>query len=206
MIAVIDYGVGNVKSLLCALGRIAREAALTCKPGEIAAADGVILPGVGAFAAAMDSLRQSGLDAAVKDVAAAGTPLLGICLGHQVLFTESDEHGSHAGLDLIPGAVRRFPEGMTVPHMGWNEVAQRAASPLFGGIEDETFFYFAHSYYALPQDAEVTLGVTDYGGEFTSAVGSGRVFGVQFHPEKSGAAGLTMLENFCRLSEDNASD
>jgi len=201
MIAVVDYGVGNVRSVLCALRRISRQAALTSEPRDILAADGVILPGVGAFGAAMDNLRSSRLDAVLLDVVKARRPLLGICLGHQLLFSESEEHGRHEGLGLIPGVVRRFPAGITVPHMGWNEMKQRRASPLFGGIADGAFFYFAHSYYAMPEDEAVTIGATDYEGDFASAVASGAVFGTQFHPEKSGPIGLALLENFCRLSE-----
>jgi glutamine amidotransferase len=149
----------------------------------------------------MDNLRNSRLDAVLLDVVKARGPLLGICLGHQLLFSESEEYGRHEGLDLIPGVVRRFPVGITVPHMGWNEVKQRRASPLFEGIADGAFFYFAHSYYVMPEDDTVAVGATDYEGDFASAVASGAVFGTQFHPEKSGPVGLALLENFCRLSE-----
>jgi len=199
MIAVVDYGVGNIRSVLFALRRLNADAKLTGEPGEIAAASGVVLPGVGAFAPAMDSLRASGLAEPVRAAASAGTPLLGICLGHQLLFSKSEEHGVHAGLHLLEGSVRRFPPGPKVPHMGWNEVRQVRESPLFDGIADGAFFYFAHSYFTEPADAAVTIGVTDYGGDFACAVGRDNVFGTQFHPEKSGPVGLRMLANFCRL-------
>jgi len=201
LIAVIDYDVGNVKSVLFALKRIGQEAALTSDPARIEAASGVILPGVGAFSAAMEKLRASGLDAVVKELAAADRPILGICLGLQLFFTESEEHGVRRGLDILRGHVRRFAPGVKVPHMGWNEVKQKSDSPLFEGIEDGSFFYFAHSYYVQPEEEAVVVGTTDYGGDFTSAAGSGRIFGVQFHPEKSGRSGLAMLENFCRLCQ-----
>jgi len=199
MIAVLNYGVGNVRSVLCALERIGQEALLSADPAEMESAAGVILPGVGAFRTAMESLRGTGLDRFLTSQAELGKPILGICLGLQLLFTESEEHGRHKGLGLLRGGVRRFGPGLKVPHMGWNQVAQVGRCGLFDGIEDGAFFYFAHSYYVAPEDEGVACGVTDYGGGFASAVAKGRVFGVQFHPEKSGRCGQRMLANFCRI-------
>ena len=199
MTAVVDSGVANVKSVTCALRRIGEDAILTADADKIAAAERVILPGVGAFSAAMDSIRRYELENVLLQVAEAGKPILGICLGLQMFFSESEEHGTHRGLGVLPGRVRRFATGLKVPHMGWNEVSQQNASPLYEGIADRSFFYFAHSYYVEPEDTGTVVGLTDYGGEFASAVGKGNVFGVQFHPEKSGPRGLKMLANFCRL-------
>jgi len=199
MIAIIDYGLGNLKSVKCALDRLGEEAGITSRAADMLAADGVILPGVGAFERAMRNLRELDLLAAVRHVADSGTPLLGICLGLQLLFSESTEHGRHRGLDILPGTVTRFDTDLKVPHMGWNEVRQERGSRLFDGIEDGSFFYFAHSYFVRPEDPNVVIGRTDYGGWYASAVQKGRVFGVQFHPEKSGPTGLKMLANFCGL-------
>ena len=199
MTAVVDSGVANVKSVICALRRLGEDAVLSCDPSEMEDAAGVILPGVGAFSAGMQSLRRSGLDDVLVRLVQAGKPILGICLGLQMFFTESEEHGTHKGLGLLEGRVRRFAHGLKVPHMGWNEVGKENASPLFEGIADRSFFYFAHSYYVEPEDTGVIVGLTDYGGSFVSAVGRGNVFGVQFHLEKSGPCGQRMLANFCRL-------
>jgi len=201
MIAVVNYGVGNVKSVLCALVRSGAEATLTSDPAQIRAAAGVILPGVGAFSTAMENLRRTGLDGLLTKLTDSGKPVLGICLGMQLFFTESEEHGKCEGLGLLEGRVRRFPPGLKVPHMGWNEVRQNKASALLDDIDNGSFFYFAHSYYVEPKDANVALGVTEYGEGFVSAIASGRLFGVQFHPEKSGPCGLRLLANFCRLCE-----
>lgn len=203
MIAVVDYDVGNIRSVLFALRRLQRDAELTDNPSLLQDADGLILPGVGAFAPAMDQLRERGLDDVVCQFADSGRPLLGICLGHQLLFSESEEHGLHEGLNLLPGQVVRFERGLKVPHMGWNQVDQTAACSLFEDIESGEFFYFAHSYYTLPAESEVSVGSTDYGRTFTSVASRDNVFGAQFHPEKSGAVGLKMLSNFCRLCEED---
>jgi len=198
-IAIIDYGMGNLRSVQKALARVGADAHSISEPRGAAAADGLVLPGVGAFAQAMEHLSQAGFDGLVREWVQARRPFLGICLGLQLLFTESSEHGQHEGLGVIPGQVVRFQVDLKVPHMGWNEVCQAAASPLFEGIDDRRFFYFAHSYYAVPAEAGVVIGTTDYGLSYASAVQKGNVFATQFHPEKSGPTGLRMLGNFCRL-------
>ena len=200
MIAIVDYGLGNLKSVKSALDRLGVPGAVTSEPAEILAADGVILPGVGAFHRAMQNLAELGLVDTMRQVAASGKPFLGICLGLQLFFSESSEHGQHEGLDIIRGKVVRFGVGgLKVPHMGWNEVWHARPSPLFEGIEDGSFFYFAHSYYVVPDDPTVVIGATEYGVLYASAVQQGNVFATQFHPEKSGPRGLRMLENFCGL-------
>ncbi len=203
MIAVVNYKVGNVQSVLYALSRLDQSAVLTGDPAEIESADGVILPGVGAFAAARDDLREQGLDDVLRGLAENGRPILGICLGLQLFFTESHEHGTHRGLDLFGGVVDRFEGRSKVPHMGWNEVSQAHDSPLWEDVEDDSFFYFAHSYFVQPEDEAVVIGRTDYEGEFVCAVGNENVFGLQFHPEKSGKAGERVLANFCRFAEES---
>ena len=200
MIAIIDYGLGNLESVKYALDRLGVESALTSVAAEIVSADAVILPGVGAFGRAMEKFRELGLIDPTRAAAASGKPFMGICLGQQLLFTSSAEHGEHEGLDIIHGKVARFAAGLTVPHMGWNEVRQQRPSALFEDVPDESFFYFAHSYYVVPDDPAAAVGVTDYGGEFASIVQRGLVFGTQFHPEKSGPVGLRMLSNFCSMA------
>jgi len=201
MIAIVDYGLGNLRSVQYALDRLGRPCVLTADAGAVASADGVILPGVGAFERAMANLRDLDLVGVLRDVASTGRPLLGICLGLQLLFETSDEHGRHEGLGILPGQVVRFGAGLTVPHMGWNQVAQAGASPLFESVPDGAYFYFAHSFYARPADADTAIGRTDYGEPFASVVARGSVFAAQCHPEKSGPTGLTMLDNFCRLCQ-----
>lgn len=199
MIAIVDYGLGNLKSVKCALDRLGEGAAVVSDRSEILAADGIILPGVGAFWRAMQNLSDLGLLETMHEAGDSGKPVLGICLGLQLFFGESAEHGHHKGLNIIAGNVTRFAVGQKVPHMGWNEVQHENPSPLFEGIVDQSFFYFAHSYFVEPEDPGAVIGSTDYGGRYASAVQKGRVFGVQFHPEKSGQAGLKLLTNFCRL-------
>jgi len=199
MIAIVDYGLGNLKSVKSALDRIGEPSTITSEPGRVASAAGVIFPGVGAFRRAMQNLEELELLEPLHHVADSGRPFLGICLGQQLLLSESSEHGHHHGLDIIAGRCTRFTGDLKVPHMGWNEVEQARPSPLFEGIPDPSFFYFAHSFYVVPHDPDVVIGRTDYGGPFAAAVQKGNVFGVQFHPEKSGPTGLAMLANFCRL-------
>lgn len=201
MIAIIDYGMGNLHSVSKAVERLGHEAVITADPQTIVEADGAILPGVGAFGDAMANLRETKLDDVTKYVAASGKPLLGICLGMQLLFGESEEYGSHEGLGLLPGKVIRFSGGFKVPHMGWNKLKfLQKDSPLFQGLE-EGHVYFVHSYHAKPETASDLLATTDYNGNVTAIVGRGNVFGMQFHPEKSGELGMALLRNFLRLAE-----
>ncbi len=208
MIAIVDYGVGNLGSVTKAFRHVGAEAALTDDAAALAAADALVLPGDGAFGATMDEIRSRGLAPLLVDAARAGTPLLGICIGMQVLFEESEEHGRHQGLGLLPGRVRRLDVPLPVPHMGWNRLRARRHHPLLDGIADGAHVYFVHSYYcdAAP---DVVVATTDHGIDFPAVVGRGNVFGVQFHPEKSQAVGLRMIANFvafCRAARDGASE
>jgi glutamine amidotransferase len=198
VIAIIDYGMGNLHSVSKAVERLGCEMAVTSDPLQILAADGAILPGVGAFGDAMANLRETGLADTVKAYAASGKPLLGICLGMQLLFTESEEHGLHQGLNLLPGRVVRFQGSYKVPHMGWNELSFVQPSPLFEGVEPG-HVYFVHSYHALPERRSDLLAVTDYHQPVTAIVGRDSVYGMQFHPEKSGELGMALLERFVGL-------
>ncbi len=200
MIAIIDYGMGNLHSVSKAVERLGFAAAVTSDRTEILAAEAAILPGVGAFGDAMRFLRESGLDLVVREYAATGKPLLGICLGMQLLFTESGEHGRHQGLNLLPGKVVRFEGDFKIPHMGWNRLELHGASPLFDGLE-AGYVYFVHSYHVLPERTEDLLASTDYFGPVSAVVGHGRIFGMQFHPEKSGQTGMMLLNNFLQLSQ-----
>ena len=197
-VTIIDYGLGNLRSVVRGIEAAGARATITGDAGEIAAADGIVLPGVGAFHEGMDqlgALRET-VCAATKEV-----PLLGICLGMQMLMDSSEEHGTHQGLGLIPGRVRRFPHvpGVKVPHMGWNTIRlTKEESPLFSGLPHEAYVYFVHSYYA-ETTPEYTLTATDYILPFASSIVRDDVYGVQFHPEKSGAAGLRLLRNFIDL-------
>ena len=196
MIALVDYGIGNLRSVQKALERVGAAVTLTEAPAEILAAEKVVLPGVGAFGDGMKGLAQRGLVEVLKTVVARGTPLLGICVGMQVLFALSEEQGQHAGLGVLPGRVQRFmAPGLKVPQTGWNQIVPLRASPLFHALPAGAYAYFNHSYYCAAGPAE-TLAVTDYGGEFPSVVGRGRLYGIQFHPEKSQHVGLLLLQNF----------
>ena len=200
MIAIIDYGMGNLHSVSKAVERLGYQALVTSDKEQILSADAAILPGVGAFGDAMRQLRDTGLDAAVVKVAESGRPLLGICLGMQLLFTSSEEHGHHEGLNLLPGKVVRFQGDFKIPHMGWNRLfPTEAAGPLFAGVE-RGYAYFVHSYHVLAGRSEDVLATTDYYGPVAAVVGRGMVYGMQFHPEKSGADGMRLLHNFLQLS------
>lgn len=187
---------GNLRSVQKGFERAGFKAAVVSSPAEIEGCAGIVLPGVGAFAGAMSSLQKTGMDRALTEAVRKGIPLLGICLGHQLLFDESEEWGITRGLGLIPGRVRRLPEGLKVPHMGWNQIEIVRPSPIMEGIPDKAAFYFVHSYYAEPVDPSHVVAVTEYGISFAAAVARENVFGVQFHPEKSSILGLRILENF----------
>ena len=201
MIAIIDYDMGNLRSVAKAFEKVGATAAVTRDPKAILNASHVVLPGVGAFKDCMRNLDEYGLiDPIIKSIES-GKPFLGICLGLQLLFDESMEFGHHRGLGVVKGKVVRFPEGtgLKVPHMGWNEATKRIDSPLLSGIEDDTFFYFVHSYYAVPEDRSVDLTTTGYGMDFTSSIMKDNIMACQFHPEKSQKPGLKVLENFSRM-------
>ena len=199
-IGVIDYGAGNRRSVEKAVERVGARALLTSDHELLRAADGLVLPGVGAFPAGMELLHAGGFDVLIGELVASGTPLFGCCLGMQLLFDGSDEHGGADGLGLIPGVVREIDApGVKLPHIGWAQVSWRASSPLLDGLPDPSVFYHVHSYVPHPGDEADVLGVSDYGGPFASVVGRGRVFGAQFHPEKSSTHGLALLGNFAAL-------
>ena len=202
-VAIVDYGVGNLFSLQSSLAHIGAEATVTSDAETIAAAERVVLPGVGAFGDAARKLRRSGLDRAVLDAAAAGKPLLGICLGMQLLFDRSFEHGEHAGLGLVPGEVRPIaeviPKDYKIPHIGWNSLDFcDMDSPLFRYIREKDRVYFVHSYYAASCGAH-TVATAEYGAPLTAAVQRDKIYGCQFHPEKSGTVGLNILRAFCEV-------
>jgi glutamine amidotransferase len=201
MIAIIDYGMGNLRSVQKGFEKVGHQAVVTSDPAVLAAAEKVVLPGVGAFEDAMSELRSRGL---VKPVLAAidsGRPFLGICLGLQLLFDTGYENGTHAGLGVLRGEVVRFdlPTEFSVPHMGWNQLAIRRRSPLLEGLADGTYVYFVHSYYVVPGDAAVIATETDYGRPFCSMIWRDNLYASQFHPEKSQSDGLRILKNFAEL-------
>ena len=204
MIAIIDYGVGNLFSLCSSLKSIGAEAVVTPDPAVIRAADRIILPGVGAFADAAAKLRATGLDQVLLEEAARGKKIMGICLGMQMLFEESHEYGVHKGLGLIPGRVvpmaGYIPEGLKIPHIGWNPLIIKGESkhPLLKYVEEGDCVYFVHSFYAAECEQNV-IATAEYGAELTAAVQKGNVYGCQFHPEKSGGVGLSILKAFCEL-------
>lgn len=198
MITIVDYGMGNLRSVQKGFERIGTPAEFATTAEEIASAEHLVLPGVGAFRDAIGQLRRRDLAGAIVDHATAGKPFLGICLGLQLLFDASEEGGEYEGLGLIPGRVLRFPEtdGFKIPHMGWNRLNNTASCPLFEGIPSEAHFYFVHSYYVAPTDTSDTAASTDYILPFTSAIARDNIVAVQFHPEKSQQWGLKLLSNF----------
>jgi glutamine amidotransferase len=198
-VAIIDYEVGNLRSVEKAFAANGCAAVVSSDEKILRQAERLVLPGVGAFGACMNKLIARGFDELVRERFAAGTPLLGVCVGMQMLFEESEEFGASRGLGFFRGRVRRFSADQVVPQVGWNQVRQRNANPLFEGINDSAFFYFVHSYYCEPAEPEVIAGETDYGGRYASVVGRDNLFGVQFHPEKSQRDGLRMLANFAQL-------
>lgn len=195
-VAVIDYGMGNLRSVQKAFEHIGVDADVTSDADELMAADGAVLPGVGAFADCMKNLNETGLVPFVKEFAASGRPFLGICLGLQLLFDSSLEGGFFTGLGILKGQVVPLPRDRVVPHMGWNSLDVKIADPLFKGLPVEPYVYFVHSYHAVPADAAIISASCSYGLDVTAAVQSGNVFATQFHPEKSGDVGLQILRNF----------
>jgi len=203
MIAIIDYGMGNLRSVQKGFEKVGFEAVVTSDPKVVLEAERIVLPGVGAFPDCMRNLEHGGVVEPILKVIREGRPFLGICLGLQLLFTESEEFGIHKGLDVIPGRVVRFPEGMEeeeeelkVPHMGWNQLSFKLRPPAFSGIPDGTNFYFVHSYYVRPDDSSVIATTTRYGIDFCSSVWKDNIVATQFHPEKSQEKGLAILQNF----------
>lgn len=203
MLAVIDYGAGNLRSVLHALNHLGAEnIRLVREPRDLRGAEKIILPGVGAFGAGMNKLREQGLIQPIRDAVFAGIPYLGICLGMQFLFERSDEMGDHEGLGILPGYVTRFPESINlkIPHMGWNQLQPCRQSPLLAGLPGERYAYFVHSYYCVPAVADDVLATVDYGISFTAVVQRQHIYGVQFHPEKSQRTGLQILTNFLKVT------
>jgi glutamine amidotransferase len=200
-IAIIDYGAGNLRSVEKAFEKVGVDAEVTKDRNAIRGARGLVFPGVGSFDAAIKELRGLSLEGVIEEAIALGKPFLGICLGLQHLF-ESSEEGKEKGLAILPGTVRKFDfaggpwSSLSIPHMGWNRLLFKRRAPIFEGIEDGAMFYFAHSFYAVPRDEQIVATRTDYGLEFVSAVWKDNIFGIQFHPEKSGEKGLRVLKNF----------
>jgi glutamine amidotransferase len=205
MIAIIDYGMGNLRSVQKGLERVGFDALVTRDVGEIDAARGVVLPGVGAFSACMENLSKFGLIEPIRAIVQQQKPFLGICLGFQLLFSESEEFGIQKGLDLFPGKVLGFHASadLKVPHMGWNRIAKEQDSPFLDGISNGDYVYFVHSFYVAPLDPTIVATTTDYGQSFVSSVATDRLFACQFHPEKSQDLGLRILANFGRLVNNN---
>ncbi|HKG58579.1 MAG TPA: imidazole glycerol phosphate synthase subunit HisH [Pyrinomonadaceae bacterium] len=195
-VAIIDYGVGNLRSVEKAFAATGCDAIISSDESLLREAERLVLPGVGAFGACMKALKERGFDELVKERVKEGTPLLGVCVGMQLLFDESEEFGSTRGLGLLRGSVRRFRGELVVPHTGWNRIHQKRSHELFAGVEEGAFCYFVHSFYCEPGDARVVVGETEYGVRYASVVAEANVCGVQFHPEKSQEVGLRMLRNF----------
>jgi glutamine amidotransferase len=197
-VAVLDYGMGNLRSVAKAVERVGGEAAIAADAEEVRRADALVVPGVGAFGACVGNLQAAGLDGVIKEFLNLGRPMLGVCLGMQVLFETGEEGGARPGLGILHGTVARLPVGVKVPHMGWNQARWVRDHPLLAGIPSGTSFYFVHSYACFPADDEVVVGETDYGTRFASAVARGNLFATQFHPEKSGDAGLEIYRNLIK--------
>jgi imidazole glycerol-phosphate synthase subunit HisH len=200
MIVIIDYGAGNLRSVLNAVTRSGYQVKVTGLASELATARVAILPGVGAAADSMANLRRLGLVSPIRRFIAEGRPFLGVCIGLQLLFTDTEEGGWHECLGVIPGTVKRLPEGLKIPHIGWNQVKQRFSHPVFEGIPDEANFYFVHSFYGEPEDMSVVAGTTSYGVSICSVIIKDNLIATQFHPEKSGEQGLKMYANFLKMA------
>ena len=200
MIAVIDYGMGNLRSVEKAFQYLGHDAKIITDAGQLADADHLVLPGDAAFGDAMRNLREGGWDQRIHDHVDTGRPFLGICVGLHLMFGGSEDMGQHTGLGLLPGKCVRFPTSEKVPQIGWNQIERQVASPLLEGVEDGSFFYFVHSYYVEAEQATDQLATTDYGIQYTSIAGRDNVYGVQFHPEKSQKIGLRLLTNFASFN------
>ena len=198
-ISILDYGMGNLRSVAKAVDRAGGQPVTTSDLGDAVGADAMVVPGVGAFGACMDGLKEHGLDRSVREFAETDRPLLGVCLGMQVLFDRSEE-GDVEGLGILPGNVVRLPSDVKVPHMGWNTVAWTGTHALTEGLIGESTFYFVHSYACVPEQGDVTVGETDYGIRFAAAIGRDNVFATQFHPEKSGDAGIEIYRNLVKAA------
>jgi glutamine amidotransferase len=199
-LAIVDYGMGNRRSVEKALERVGASATISRNHDELREADGLVLPGVGAFPAAMRTIRELGLDELLRERAQAGTPLFGSCMGMQLLFEHSEEHGGAEGLGLLGGEVRRLrAPGMKLPHIGWSEIEWRRSSPLREGVGEPTFLYHVHSFVVHPTDESIVLGAAEYGERFPAVLAAGNVYGAQSHPEKSSTHGLQLLANFARI-------
>ncbi len=208
MVTIIDYGIGNLRSIEKAFEAVGGEVLRTDRADDLVRAERLVLPGVGAFGACADEIRHRDLEGPILDAVARGTPLLGVCVGMQLLFDESEEMGVHRGLGVLPGRVVRFsPNGdgprLKIPHMGWNVAVPRHTAPLLDGLGDDAYFYFVHSYHAAPARPADILATTSYGVDFPAMVHHENVYGVQFHPEKSQRNGLRILKNFAELSPSN---
>jgi imidazole glycerol-phosphate synthase subunit HisH len=202
-VLIIDYGAGNLHSVANAIVKLGYQPKVSSSAEDLRTARAVILPGVGAAAEAMNSLTRLGIVEPIREYVAAGRPLFGVCLGLQVLLSNTQEDGGHDCLGIIPGEVKRLPLGLKTPHMGWNQVKQVKKHPVFNGVADNANFYFVHSYYASPKDGSVVLGETDYGVTFCSAIARDNLIATQFHPEKSGESGLRLYDNFVKLALEN---
>ncbi len=199
MITVIDYRMGNLRSVAKALELSGKQVMVSSRPEDILRAGLLVLPGVGAYSKGMENLNELGIIPHISEKVKQGTPLLGICLGMQLMLQMSQEGDKKPGIGLLRGVVKRFGPGLRVPHVGWNTVSAKKSSPLFKGIPPDSYFYFVHSYYAVPENEEYVLAETDYGVSFASAICKENLFLTQFHPEKSQDIGLKMLKNFCNL-------
>ena len=200
MIAIVDYGAGNLRSVFNAVSKLGYRPKVTSSPDDVLNAQAVILPGVGAAADTMANLKSLGLDSPIRRFIADDRPFLGVCIGLQILFTDTEEGGGHECLGIVPGQVRKLPAGLKIPHMGWNQVKQRASHPVFADMPDEANFYFVHSYYVEPDDKSLIAGETEYGITLCSVITRGNLVATQFHPEKSGEVGLRFYDNFIKLA------
>ncbi len=207
MITIIDYGAGNLRSVVNAIAKLGYRPKITSSPSEVLDARAVILPGVGAAADTMENLKALGMVDPIRQFIHEGRPFFGVCIGLQILFTSTEEGGWHECLGVIPGQVKKLPPGLKIPHMGWNQVNQKISHPVFDGIPDGANFYFVHSYYVDPDDKSVVAGETEYGINICSVIARGNLIATQFHPEKSGEFGLRIYDNFLKLAlTDRVSD